>query len=167
MHLRIYVKSLISFHEKDYPAAIAAAAMEASLDPNSAYGYFALGQAEHPLGQCEQSIEHIKRAFLLDPRDPSSGLWHMNLGLAEVCRGRQEQAIEELKRSIDAGYRPYIPYAVLAGVEASNGDDAAAKSALAEARRLNPLLTLKWLQAAAVMPPSVIDALRKAGLPED
>ena len=41
-----------------------------------------------------------------------------------------------------------------------------AKSALAEARRLNPNLTVKWpIDRAADIPP-LLDGARKAGLPE-
>jgi hypothetical protein len=53
----------------------------------------------------------------------------------------------------------------LAAIEATKGNDAEAKLALAEARRLNPQLTIKWF---LVSPPTVIiDGLRKAGLPEE
>jgi hypothetical protein len=41
-----------------------------------------------------------------------------------------------------------------------------AKTALAEARRLNPKLTVKWLQSIAPNIPA-LDGLRKAGLPEE
>jgi tetratricopeptide (TPR) repeat protein len=90
----------------------------------------------------------------------------MHLGLAEICRGRLDAAIEEFKRAIDAGYRPYIPYALLAGAEAAKGNDAEAKSALAEARRLNPQLTIKWFLETWPVPP-IVEGLRKAGLPEE
>jgi hypothetical protein len=42
-----------------------------------------------------------------------------------------------------------------------------AKAALAEARRLAPQLTIKWLIALYPMTPAVLDGLRKAGLPEE
>ena len=105
-----YVRSVALFLTKQFPEALAAAETEITLDPNSAYGYFGMGQAEQPLERCEQSIAHIKRAFNLSPRDPASGLWHMQMGLSEICRGRLEAAIEELKRAIDAGYRTYLAY---------------------------------------------------------
>ena len=114
-----------------------------ALDPNSAYGYAAMGRAEAVLGRCEQSIAHTKQAFALSPRDPFSGIWYMHLGLAEFCRDRLDAAIEQLKRAIDSGYPTYFPYAYLAGAEAAKGNDAEAKLALAEARRLNPQLTIK------------------------
>ena len=42
-----------------------------------------------------------------------------------------------------------------------------AKSALAQARRLNPQLTLKWLQTHSLNIPPLLEGLRKAGLPEE
>ena len=40
-------------------------------------------------------------------------------------------------------------------------------AALAEARRLNPKLSVKWLTARKPILQPAFDALRKAGLPED
>jgi hypothetical protein len=42
-----------------------------------------------------------------------------------------------------------------------------AKSALAEARRLNPNLTVKWALAHSPNLPKVFEGLREAGLPEE
>jgi adenylate cyclase len=162
-----YVKSTLLFLAKEYPESLAAAETEVALDPNSAYGYTALGRTEALLGRCEQSITHTKQAFALSPRDPFSGIWYMHLGLAEICQGRLDAAIEQLKRAIDSGYPTYFTYALLAGAEAAKGNDAEAKSALTEARRLNPQLTIKFFAEAIAALPIVIDGLRKAGLPEE
>ena len=162
-----YVKSAMLWTAKEYPEALAAAETEVALDPNSAYGYAAIGRVEGLLGRCEQSIAHIKQAFALSPRDPFSGIWYGYLGLAEFCRGRLDAAIEQLKRAVYSGYPTYITYALLAGAEAAKGNDAEAKLALAEARRLNPQLTIKWLLTETATPSIVIDGLRKAGLPEE
>jgi hypothetical protein len=74
----------------------------------------------------------------------------------------------EFKRAIDAGYRTYFSYAYLAAAEAAKGNDAEAKPALAEARRLNPQLTIKSFAEHAGLPPAIIvEGWRKAGLPEE
>jgi adenylate cyclase len=162
-----YVKSVVLWLTKEYPEALAAAETEVALDPNSAYGYSAIGRAEALLGRCEQSIAHTKQAFALSPRDPLSGIWYLHLGLAEICRGRLDAAIEQLRRAIVSGYPTYVTYALLAGAEAAKGSDAEAKSALAEARRLFPQLTIKWLLTETPTPSIFVDGLRKAGLPEE
>jgi adenylate cyclase len=164
-----YVKSLELFYAKQLPEAIEAAQTAVALDPNAAYGYFAMAITENRLGQCEQSIAHVKQAFGLSPRDALGGQFHTALGVSEACLGRLDAAIGEFKRAIDAGFRTYLPYAYLAGVEAAKGNDAEAKLALAEARRLNPQLTIKWFAEYLPGPPPTIiaDGWRKVGLPEE
>jgi TolB-like protein len=162
-----YVKGAVFWLTKEYPQALAAAETEVALDPNSAYGYAAVGRVETLLGRCEQSITHIKQAFALSPRDPLSGIWYVYLGFAEFCRDRVDAGIEQFKRAV-SGYPTYIAYAILAGAEAAKGNDAEAKRALTEARRLFPQLTIKWLLTETTPTPSiVIDGLRKVGLPEE
>ena len=125
--------------------------------------------AEDWIGRCEQSIAHIKQAFALSPRDPLGGVWHTILGISEACLGRFDAAIAEYKRGIDAGFRTYFRYAFLAAAEAAKGNDAEAKLALAEARRLNPQLTIKWFaeHVGGLLPTNIVDNWRKAGLPEE
>ena len=103
------------------------------------------------------------KAFALSPRDPLSGFWYGYLGLAEFCRGRLDAAIEQFKRAVSLGYPTYFAYSMLAGAEAAKGNDAEAKLALAEARRLNPQLTIKWLLTETPTPSIIIDGLRMAG----
>ena len=163
-----YVKSAMLWLTKEYPEALAAAETEVALDPNSAYGYAAVGRVETLLGRCEQSITHIKQAFALSPRDPLSGVWYSYLGFAEFCRDRLDAAIEQFKRATRDTPTYYVAYANLAGAEAAKGNDIEAKRALTEARRLFPQLTIKWLLTETTPTPSiVIDGLRKAGLPEE
>ena len=164
-----YVKSHVLLWTKQFPEAIEAAQTAVALDPNAANGYYALGLAENALKRCEQSIVHIKQAFALSPRDPVGGLWHLVLGDDEACLNRLDGAIGEFKKAIDAGYRTFFPYAFLAAVEAAKGNDAEAKVALAEARRINPQLTIKWFAEHSPVPMLTVfvDGWRKAGLPEE
>ena len=62
-----YVKSTLLWVAKKYPESLAAAETDVALDPNSAYGYTALGRTEALLGRCEQSTTHTKQAFALKP----------------------------------------------------------------------------------------------------
>ena len=73
------------------------------------------------------------------------------------------------KQAIDAGYRTFFPYAYLAAVEAAKANDAEAKVALAEARRINPQLTIKWFAEHSPVPMLTVfvDGWRKAELPEE
>ena len=163
-----YVKSTALFNRKQVFEAFEAAQTAVTLDPNVAYGYYAMARAETAIGRCEQSIAHIKQAVALSPRDPLlMGFYHAYLGVAEICLGRLDAAIEEFKRAIDAGNRTFLPYALLAGAEAAKGNDAEAKLAVAEARRFNPQLTIKWFLENWPVPPMIVEGLGKAGLPEE
>jgi len=54
-----------------------------------------------------------------------------------------------------------------AAAYALEGKTEEAKSSLAEARRMNPKLTLKWLKDDAPDLPLLFEGLRKAGPPEE
>jgi adenylate cyclase len=163
-----YVKSLVLFYLKRLPEAIEAGRTAVTLNPNSAHGYFGMAQSESWLGRCEQAKEHLKQALSLSPRDPLGPVWHMFLGFSEACLGQPDAAVGELNQAIDAECRTFYVYTYLAGFEAAKGNDTAAKLALAEARRLNPQLTIKWFADQFGLPPTIIvDGWRKAGLPEE
>ena len=127
----------------------------------------ARGAAEVVLGRYEQAISDVQQAIRLSPRDPRIGLWLVTLGDAELGLGHVDAAVDEYHKAIDAGWRAYQPYRGLAAAYALEGKMEEATSALAEARRLNPQLTLKWEQTHSVNIPPLLDGLRKAGLPEE
>jgi adenylate cyclase len=126
----------------------------------------ARGAAEVVLGRYEQAISDVQQAIRLSPRDPRIGLWLVTLGDAELGLGHVDAAVDEYHKAIDAGWRAYQPYRGLAAAYALEGKMEEATSALAEARRLNPQLTLKWEQTHSVNVPPLLEGLRKAGLPE-
>ena len=64
---------------------------------------------------------------------------------AELGLGHFDAAIDEANKAIDAGYRVFYSYLNLAAAHALKGDIDQAKAPLAEARRLNPKLSVKWL----------------------
>lgn len=66
--------------------------------------------------------------------------------------------------AIDSGFRIYFVYAGLSAAYAQAGKMDEAKAALAEARRLNPKLSVKWITEH--YGDALSDGLRKAGPPE-
>jgi hypothetical protein len=89
------------------------------------------------------------------------------LGDAELGVGHFDVAIKQYHTAIDTGFRVFIPHMSLAAAYALEGKNEEAKSSLAEARRLNPKLTVKWLKDDAPDFPLLFEGLRKAGLPEE
>ena len=119
------------------------------------------------LGRFEQAKSDIQQAMRLSPRDPLRATWQLQLGEVELETGHAHAAIDHYQKAFDAGYRAHFIYADLAAAYALVGKMDEAKSALAEARRLNPSLTIKWFREHAVDTPKRVEGMRKAGLPEE
>ncbi len=137
-----------------------------ALNSNYAYLFAARATAECYLGQFEQSKSDVQQAVRLSPRDPRLSQWHNFLADAELGLGHFDTTIDEANKAIDAGYRVFYSYLNLAAAHALKGDMDQAKAPLAEARRLNPKLSVKWLIGRKPVLEPAFDALRKAGLPE-
>ncbi len=138
-----------------------------AVDPNDALLFAWRSNAESYLGQFEQAKLDVQQAMRLSPRDPRIGSWHNLMADAELGLSRFDAAIDAASKSIDAGFRFFYPYLNLAAAHALKGDIDQAKGPLAEARRLNPKLSVKWLTARKPILQPAFDALRKAGLPEE
>jgi tetratricopeptide (TPR) repeat protein len=118
------------------------------------------------LSQFEQAKSDILTAMRLSPRDPSFSQWWNHLADAELGLGHVDTAIEESSKAIDGGYRVFYSYLNLAAARGIKGDLEQAKKALAEALRLNPKLSVKWINERKPILQVAVDSLRKAGLPE-
>jgi adenylate cyclase len=147
--------------------ALRAADAGLAVDPNSAPLHAWRSIAETYLGQFEKAKSDVLQAMRLSPRDPSMSQWHNFMADAELGLGNYDTAIDESSRAIDGGYRVFYAYLNLAAARAFKGEMDQAKAALAEARRINPKLSVKWLiERKPVLQPA-FDGLRKAGLPEE
>ena len=138
-----------------------------AINPNYARLYGVRSSAKSSLGQFEQAKSDAQQAMRLSPRDPYIGMWHVFLGRAELGLGHFDAALNEYRNATDSGFRTFYAYADLAAAYALEGKMDEAKTALAEARRLNPKLTVKWLQSGTPNEPTLFEGLRKAGLPEE
>jgi adenylate cyclase len=137
-----------------------------AINPNFAPLYGVRSTAKFYLGQFEQAKSDARQAMRLSPRDPLIGLWHGYLGDAELGLGNFDAAIDEYRNAIESGYRVLFVYSYMSAAYALAGQMDEAKSALAEARRLYPNLTIKEWEARNVSFPLILDGLRKAGMPE-
>ena len=142
----IFVKSIYLGIPHRPDEAVEAADTGLVINPNSCRVVRARRSAEIFLGRFEQAEADARQAMRLSPRDPRKGLWHSYIGLAEFAQGRYDVSIEEYHRALDAGYLSYVTYSGLAAALVINGKTEEAKTALAEARRLNPKLTVRrWM----------------------
>ena len=147
--------------------ALGAADAGLAVNPNYPVLYQARAIAETSLGRYEQAKADLERAMRISPRDPVIGLWHENLGDAEINLGHFDAAIDEYRKALDMGFQAYFVHTNLAAAYAQAGKMDDAKAELAEARRLNPAITVKWMKEHSPNLPAVFDGLRKAGLPEE
>jgi adenylate cyclase len=147
--------------------ALHAADAGLAINPNSAPLLDARTLAEIVLGRFEQAKSDTAQAMRLSPRDPELPNRLINLGMVEIGLGHFDAAVVEFQKAIDAGAHYFIPYVALASAYALEGKTEEAKTALAEARRLNPDLTVKWLIGHAPNMPPLFEGLRKAGLADE
>jgi adenylate cyclase len=146
--------------------ALRAAEEGLAINPNYAPLYNARGYAEMDLGRYDLTKSDLLQAMRLSPRDPAMGLFRTSLADAEMGLGHFDTAIDLLHQAIDAGYRSAFPYRELAAAYALKGQMDEAKTALAEALRQSPKLTVK--SVARTNPyPVPLEGLRKAGMPEE
>jgi TolB-like protein/class 3 adenylate cyclase len=138
-----------------------------AINPNYVPLYVPRISAELSLGRFEQAKADAERAIRLSPRDPLAGIFRVQLGGAELSLGRVDAAIDEYRKAIDFGNHEYYAYSNLAAAYAHAGKTDEAKTELAEARRRNPELTVRWMKEHTPNLPAVFDGLRKAGLAEE
>ena len=138
-----------------------------AVNPNDAVLLLGRAIAENSLGRYEQAKDDMERAIRLSPRDPIVGFFHVVAGTAEIGLGHFDAAIDANRKALDSGMHAFSVYTNLAAAYALAGKMDEAKAALAEARRLDPRLTVRWIIDHAPNSPAVLDGLRKAGLPEE
>jgi adenylate cyclase len=138
-----------------------------AINPNDVLLYLPRAQAENALGRFEQARADAQRAMWLSPRDFLNGVFHMIAGDAEINLGHFDAAIDAYRKTLDSGFREFFIYARLSAAYADAGRIDEAKASLAEARRLNPNITVKSMIEHMPNWPAVFDGVRKAGLPEE
>jgi tetratricopeptide (TPR) repeat protein len=147
--------------------ALSAADAGLTINPNSAHLHKTRGLAENYLGRFEQAKADLLQAIRLSPRDPEMDWWDLILAEAELGLGNLDATVDEAQKAISAGDRTSMPYLELTAAYALSGKMDEAKSALAEAGRLNPNLSVKWAIDRWPNSPAMFDGLRKAGLREN
>jgi adenylate cyclase len=162
-----YVKAIYLSGSSRPSEAVDVADAGLAVNPNFVPLYVPRAQAENSLGRFEEAKADMQRAMRLSPRDPFLGVFHNVAGIAELGLGHVEAAIDEFRQAIDPGFRTWFVYAGLSAAYAQADKMDEAKTALAEARRLNPKLSVKWITEHYGGEPALLDGLRKAGLTEE
>lgn len=144
-----------------------------ALDPNMFRAYAGLGLVQMFLGDLDRAIALYMQAVKLSPRDPAIAIWYGAISTCYSMLGDDKEAIRWslMSRSANADYM--FAYVNLASAYALQGQETEARAALAEARRLNPRLSINLLRIWGSTERDYqkraerwLDGLRKAGLPE-
>ena len=163
-----YVKSLyLSYVLNHTDEGRRAADAGLALNPSSALLYFVSGVGKLYAGMFAEAKSDILHAIQLSPRDPSLGLWLNALASSDIGLGHFDDAINDGHRAIDAGYGTWLVYSNLAAACAMSNRIDDARAAVAEALKLNPKYSVKLMSERYHKPPAILEALRKAGAPEE
>ena len=117
-----------------------------SLNPSFAFAHAMLGTASAYRGDPERGLQELSLALRLSPRDPQQAPYLSGIGLCYFIAGRFSEAAEYQRRCV--AMRPHFGSAwrTLAAAAGLAGDTEAAIGALAEARRLQPKLSIEWVE---------------------
>jgi adenylate cyclase len=145
-----------------------------ALGPKNPTAYGNLGLSYFYGGEPKKAIEFLTQAINLDPKHPND-FDLLNMGRAYFMLGDNDVAIEWCLKSIEKDPTYAEKYGYLAMAYALKGEDAKAREAAAEQRRLDPGYRLlddekpepsegaaykEWYET------KLVPASRKAGLPE-
>ncbi|MFO8164073.1 MAG: tetratricopeptide repeat protein, partial [Desulfatiglandales bacterium] len=159
------VYTLMRQHEK----GIAEVEKAVTLNPNAADARCFFGIILHYNGRHDEAIQAITKAIRLNPFPPN---WYfMNLGRAYSHAGQYEEAIAALQKALQMSPDNLPALTHLAATYSLSGREQEARAEAAEILRVNPKFSLQYF--AKTTPHKnpadkelVINALRKAGLPE-
>ena len=149
--------------------AIAELSEAIELNPNFAFAHMILGSAYGYAGLAEEGLHQLTVATRLSPRDHLQAATLSTTGLCHLMAGRFAEAASFERRAVQL--RPHFgtawrTFAAAAGLA---GEIVIAAQALAEAKRLQPDLSVDWVERyhPIVRPEDramYIEGLRKAGL---
>ncbi|MDP6872573.1 MAG: tetratricopeptide repeat protein, partial [Alphaproteobacteria bacterium] len=143
-----------------------------SCNPNSARAHYGLGFACHyGAGQLDQALNHYDAALRLSPRDPQRWLTLTLKGEALRTDGRYDEAISHCQQACQFPDCGFISYMHLAASLVGDGRDQEALTAIERAKKINRDLSIEFLRKRFIsmhetLFQSLLDNLRKAGLPE-
>ncbi len=160
--------SWIFLTRKELEKAIAEAKNAIMLNPNNADAYVLLGTVLFFSDRPGEAIRVLKKAIRLNPIPPA---WYLfNLGWAYRVSKQYEKAIEMYKKCLRRQSDYWYAYVGLAVSYTFLGREKEARAAVKEALNFNPDYSIKLVKKAPYKNQAeldrVVEALRKAGLPE-
>ncbi len=128
-------------------------------DPSNAQAWVALGATLLSNRQPELAIEKLEHGLRISPRDKYLAVWGGIYALALGFVGRLDDAIEQARLACRRDDRLHNSRVVLAALLIANGRLEEAASALGEARRIRPELSM--LEARGIVGGRYAETLQK------
>jgi len=160
-----FLYTMASQHDK----AIEEAERSIALDPNSADAHTWCAFALILSGEPSKAVQLLDHAMRLNPFPPS---WYfLHLGMAHQYLRHYEEAITACKKAIRTEPTNLFARVCLACTYSLSGREREAKAQVKEALRIDPAFSLEYLAKGIPYKDHaegdmVLNALRKAGLPE-
>jgi len=138
-------------------------------NPNFAFAHMLLGSTYGYAGEPEEGLSHVSLAHRLSPRDHNQAANFSTMGLCHLMARRFNEAEACERRAVQL--RPHFGTAwrTLAAAAGLAGHFDAAAEALAQIKRLQPNVSLEWIEkyhpiVHAQDRAMYIEGLRQAGL---
>ena len=112
-------------------------------DPSNAQAWVALGAAQLSNRQPELAVAKLEHGLRISPRDNRLAVWGGIYALALGFVGRLDEAIEQARVACRGDDKLHNPRVVLAALLVTENRLEEAASALAEARRIRPQISLR------------------------
>ncbi len=132
--------AFVALWQRDHERALAEAERAHELEPNDADCYDSLAGLCCFIGRPAEAVEHAKHSMRLNPH--YTGMAPFNMGHAHFLTGNYDEAADWFRRGLERNPNFLPNHALLAALHGLRGETEAAAKALAEARRLNPNLTM-------------------------
>jgi len=152
--------------KRNYDKAIELGEQAISLIPNGADAHAWLALSLNSAGRAQEALPLFEKAMRLNPLPPP--FYYLNFGNTYRLLGRFEEAVMMYKKTIARSPKNIFAYIGLAGTYGMLGKEEEAKAAVAEVLRIKPKFSIEYFAKTHISEDKerVIEALRKAGLPE-
>ena len=146
-----------------------------ALNRNIGVAHAWTGLAKITLGRAEEAAAHVAEAFRISPADGAAFLWRSIEGHAKLCLGEDEEAADLFRHSLDVSRNFPLTHFYLAAALERLGRHGEAEAEVKAGLAAAPNFTLSRFGDAAesdnpvylAQRQGVIEALRKAGAPEE
>jgi TolB-like protein/tetratricopeptide (TPR) repeat protein len=131
---------------RDFDLAVGALKEAINLNPSFALAHMILASTYGYGGEGEEGLRHVAVANRLSPRDFAQAANFATAGLCQFMAGRYAEGMDLEQKAVEL--RPYFVAAwrTLAACAGMAGETATATHAVSQAKRLQPSLSVEWVE---------------------